>query len=68
MTLVVLAIGYLCQDSSYQIATYDVQSVSGRAISGGLNLSCMFAEGLQAQICILTVCILMAQNLNSVEA
>ena len=36
--------------------TYDVQSVSGRALSGGLELSCTFAEGSQAQSCILTVC------------
>ena len=56
MTLVVLAIGYLCQDPSLP-DTYDVQSVSGRAIPGGLNLSCTFVEGSQAQSCILTVCI-----------
>ena len=37
-------------------ATYDVQSVNGSAIVGGLNLSCTFAEGSQAQSCILTVC------------
>ena len=36
--------------------TYDVQSVSGRAIPGGLELDCTFAEGSQAQSCILTVC------------
>ena len=35
--------------------TYDVQSVSGRAIAGGLELSCTFAEGSQAQSCILTI-------------
>ena len=38
------------------IDTYDVQSVSGRAIPGGLELDCTFAEGSQAQSCILTVC------------
>ena len=40
------------------INTYDVQSVSGtsRAIPGGLELDCTFAEGSQAQSCILTVC------------
>ena len=36
--------------------TYDVQSVSGTAIAGGLELSCTFAEGSCAQSCILTVC------------
>ena len=30
--------------------------MSGRAIPGGLELSCTFAEGSQAQSCILTVC------------
>ena len=30
--------------------------MSGRAIAGGLELSCTFAEGSQAQSCILTVC------------
>ena len=30
--------------------------MSGRTIPGGLNLSCTFAEGSQAQSCILTVC------------
>ena len=38
------------------VDTYDVQSVSGRAIPGGLELDCTFAEGSQAQSCILTVC------------
>ena len=37
------------------VDTYDVQSVSGRAIPGGLELDCTFAEGSQAQSCILTV-------------
>ena len=37
------------------IDTYDVQSVSGTAIAGGLELSCTFAEGSQAQSCILTI-------------
>ena len=37
------------------IDTYDVQSVSGTAIAGGLELSCIFAEGSQAQSCILTI-------------
>ena len=36
--------------------TYDVQSVSGTAIVGGLELNCTFAEGSQAQSCILSVC------------
>ena len=36
--------------------TYDVQSVNGRPIAGGLELSCTFAEGSQAQSCILTIC------------
>ena len=35
--------------------TYDVQSVSGRVIPGGLELSCTFAEGSQAQSCIITL-------------
>ena len=30
--------------------------MSGRAIPGGLELDCTFAEGSQAQSCILTVC------------
>ena len=30
--------------------------MSGRAIAGGLELNCTFAEGSQAQSCILTVC------------
>ena len=30
--------------------------MSGRAIPGGLELNCTFAEGSQAQSCILTVC------------
>ena len=38
------------------VDTYDVQSVSGRAKPGGLELDCTFAEGSQAQSCILTVC------------
>ena len=38
------------------VDTYDVQSVSDRAIPGGLELDCTFAEGSQAQSCILTVC------------
>jgi hypothetical protein len=38
------------------VDTYDVQSVSGRALPGGLELDCTFAEGSQAQSCILTVC------------
>ena len=38
------------------VETYDVQSVSGRAIPGGLELDCTFAEGSRAQSCILTVC------------
>ena len=38
------------------VDTYDVQSVSGRAIPGGLELDCIFAEGSRAQSCILTVC------------
>ena len=37
------------------IDTYDVQSVNGIAIAGGLELSCTFAEGSQAQSCILTI-------------
>ena len=37
------------------IDTYDVQSVSGIAIAGGLELSCTFAEGSQAQSCTLTI-------------
>ena len=39
----------------YFIDTYDIQSVDGRAIAGGLELSCTFAEGSQAQSCILTI-------------
>ena len=38
------------------LGTYDVQSVSGRAISGGLELSCTYAEESQAQSCILEIC------------
>ena len=38
------------------LGTYDVQSVSSRAISGGLELSCTYAEGSQAQSCILEIC------------
>ena len=37
------------------LGTYDVQLVSGRALAGGLELSCTFAEGSQAQGCILTI-------------
>ena len=37
------------------IDTYDVQSVSGIATPGGLELSCTFADGSQAQSCILTI-------------
>ena len=37
------------------IDTYDVQSVSGTAIAGGLELTCTFAEGSQAQHCILII-------------
>ena len=44
------------------IDTYDVQSVSGRAIAGGLELNCTFADGSQAQSCILTVCRLVQEN------
>ena len=49
------------------VETYDVQSVSGRAIPGGLELDCTFAEGSRAQSCILTVCRLengMEEHLN----
>ena len=38
------------------LGTYDVQSVNISAISGGLNLSCTFVSGSQAQSCLLTVC------------
>ena len=41
--------------TGFCIDTYDVQSVSGIVIPGGLKLSCTFAEGLQAQSCILTI-------------
>ena len=37
------------------IDTYDIQSVNGIAIAGGLELSCTFADGSQAQSCILTI-------------
>ena len=30
--------------------------MSGRAIAGGLELSCTFAEGSQAQSCVLLIC------------
>ena len=43
-------------NNNNNIDTYDVQSVSGRAIPGGLELACTFADGSQAQSCILTVC------------
>ena len=46
--------------SQYCTDTYDVQSVNGAAIPGGLELSCTFAEGSQAQSCILTVCTMYA--------
>ena len=36
--------------------------MSGRAIAGGLELNCTFAEGSQAQSCILTVCRLVQEN------
>ena len=36
--------------------TYDVQSVNISAIPGGLELSCTFVNGSQAQSCLLTVC------------
>ena len=50
MVSVLLIINYhFCTD------TYDVQSVSGIAIAGGLELCCIFAEGSQAQSCILTI-------------
>ena len=42
--------------NTYNTGTYDVQSVSGRAIADGLELSCTFAEGSQAQSCILLIC------------
>ena len=38
------------------IDTYDVQLVNGTEIPGGLELNCIFAEGSQAQSCILTIC------------
>ena len=36
--------------------TYDVQSVNISAIAGGLEQSCTFVSGSQAQSCLLTVC------------
>ena len=36
--------------------TYDVQSVNITALPGGLELSCTFVSGSQAQSCLLTVC------------
>ena len=36
--------------------TYDVQSVNISALAGGLELSCTFVSGSQAQSCLLTVC------------
>ena len=35
--------------------TYDIQSVSGSAIAGGLELSCTFATGSQARSCVMTI-------------
>ena len=37
------------------IDTYDVQSVSGTAIPGRVELSCTFVEGSQVKNCILTI-------------
>ena len=47
--LIIIIFFYCCID------TYDVQSVSGIAIPGGLELNCTFAERSQAQSCILTI-------------
>ena len=40
----------------YILGTYDVQSVSGSAMAEGRELNCIFAEGSQAQGCILMIC------------
>ena len=37
------------------VGTYDIQSVSGSAIVGGLEISCTFATGSQARSCVLTI-------------
>ena len=49
VVFLIIVIYHFCTD------TYDVQSVSGTAIAGGLELSCTFAEGSQTQSCILTI-------------
>ena len=54
----------MCGSTTYKIfclyfhgsGTYDVQSVNVTAIPGGLELSCTFLSGSQAQSCLLTVC------------
>ena len=38
------------------LGTYDVQSVSGSATAEGRELNCTYAEGSQAQGCILMIC------------
>ena len=38
------------------LGTYDVQSVSGSATAEGRELNCIYAEGSQAQSCVLLIC------------
>ena len=38
------------------LGTYDVQSVSGSVTAEGRELNCIYAEGSQAQGCILMIC------------
>ena len=40
----------------YILGTYDVQSVSGSATVEGRELNCIYAEGSQAQGCVLLIC------------
>lgn len=53
---------------SIMSGTYDVQSVSGVAIPGGLELNCVFTEGSQAQSCILTIYMILEGGMDKLIA
>lgn len=41
---------------SLHTATYDVQSLTLKSLSNGLNVSCAFLEGSNAHSCVLILC------------
>ena len=48
--IIIILTLYDCHININFLDTYDVQSVSGRAIAGGLELSCTFAEDQKLKV------------------